>query len=69
MRVSAVLGAIVLVLIIMSEAISACRFLQVGGSCMQVSTVLGAIVILSYNIYKLIARVRNTTPPFWDRTN
>ena len=31
----------------MSEAISACRFLQVEGSYMLVSTVLGAIVLVS----------------------
>ena len=37
MRVSTVLGAIVLVLIIMNEAISACRFLKVEGSYMRVS--------------------------------
>ena len=39
-RVSTALGAIVLVLIIMNEAISACGFLKVEGSYMPVSTVL-----------------------------
>ena len=39
MRVSTVLGAIVLTLIITNEVISACRFLTVEGSYMRVSTV------------------------------
>ena len=46
MWVSTVLGAIVLVLIIMNEAISACRFFKVKGSYMWVSTVQGAIVLV-----------------------
>ena len=36
MRVSTVLGVIILVLIIMNEAISACRFLKVEGSYIRV---------------------------------
>ena len=39
MWVSTVLGATVLILIIMNEAISALRFLKEEGSNMQVSTV------------------------------
>ena len=39
-------GVIVLVLIIMNEAISACRFLKVEGSCMRISTVLKAQMFL-----------------------
>ena len=39
MRVSTVLGATVLVLIIMNEAISTYSFLKVEGSYMRVSTV------------------------------
>ena len=46
MRVSTVLREIVLVLIIMNEASSACRFLKMEGSYMWVSTVLGAIVLV-----------------------
>ena len=46
MRVSTVLGAIVLVLIILNEAVSACRLLKVEVSYMHVSTVLGAIVLV-----------------------
>ena len=46
MQVSSVLGAILLVLIIMNEAISACRFLKLEGSYMRVSTVLAAIVLV-----------------------
>ena len=38
MWVSTVLGVIVLVLIILNEDISACRFLQEEGSYMRVST-------------------------------
>ena len=45
-RVSTVLGAIILVLIIMNRAISACRFLKVEGTYMRVSTVLEAIVLV-----------------------
>ena len=47
MRVSTVLGIIVLVLIIIDEEISAGRFLKVEGSYMQVATVLKAIVLVS----------------------
>ena len=39
MRVSTVFGPIVLVLIIMNEAISACRFLKVEGSYMWAFTI------------------------------
>ena len=46
MQVSTVFGAIVLVLIIMNEALSACRFLLMEGSYMQVSTKFGAIVLV-----------------------
>ena len=38
MWVSTALGGVVLVLIIMNEAISACRFFKVKGSYMRVST-------------------------------
>ena len=38
MRVFTLLGTILLVLIIMNEAISACRLLKVDGSYMGVST-------------------------------
>ena len=40
MQVPTVLGAIALVLIIMNETISACRFLKVEGSYMQGFTVV-----------------------------
>ena len=40
------LGAIVLVLIIMNAAISACRFLKVEGSYMRVSTVLHSLALV-----------------------
>ena len=43
-----VLGATVLALIIINEAISACRFLKVEGSYMRVATVLGATVLFDY---------------------
>ena len=49
MGVLTVLRAIVLVLIIMNEAISACRFLKVNSSYMGVSTVLGATVLVLIN--------------------
>ena len=42
MRVSTVFGAMVLVLIIMNEAISVCRFVKVEGSYILVSTVVRA---------------------------
>ena len=45
MRVSTVLGAIVLVLIIMNEAISACRFLKVEDSYKRILT--GMVLITS----------------------
>ena len=46
MRVSTVLGAIVLVLIVINAAISTCRFLKLEGSYMWVFTVSGAIVLV-----------------------
>ena len=46
MRVSTVLVAIILVLIIINKAISTCRFLKVKGPYMQVSTVFGAIILV-----------------------
>ena len=47
MRVFTVLGATVLVSVINNEAITACRFLKVKGSYMQVPNVLGAFVLVS----------------------
>ena len=44
--VSAVIGTIVLVWIIMNEAILACRFLNVEGLYMLGFTVFGAIVLV-----------------------
>ena len=44
MQVFTVLVAIVLVSIIMNEAISACRYLKMEGSCMQVFTVLSNLL-------------------------
>ena len=42
----------------MNEAISACRFLKVEGSYMQVSTVLGAIVLVSIIMNDAISAYR-----------
>ena len=58
MRVSAVLGAIVLVSIRMNDAISACRFMKIEGSYMQVSAVLGATVLLFIIINEAISACR-----------
>ena len=58
MRVSTVLGAIVLVSIIMKEAISACRFFKMKVSYMRVSTVLGATVLVSIIMNEAISACR-----------
>ena len=42
----------------MNEVISACRFLQVEGSYMQVSTVLGATVLVSIIMNAAISACR-----------
>ena len=54
MLVSTVFGAIVLVLVMINEAISACRFLKAEGSYMPVSTVFGAIVLVLIMINEAI---------------
>ena len=61
MRVSTVLEAIVLVLIVMNEAISACMFLKVEGSYMRVSTVLGATVLVLIIMNEAISACRFLT--------
>ena len=62
MRVSSVLGAIVLVFIIMNEAISACRSLNVQGTYILVSTVLGAIVLVFIIMNEAISAGRLLKP-------
>ena len=62
MPVSTVIGAIVLILIILNEAVSACRFLYLEGSYMRVSTVLYLgiaytkffLILLKYNTASLV---------------
>ena len=58
MRVSTVLGAIVLASIIMHETISACRFLQEEGSYIRGFTVSGAIVLASIIMNEAISACR-----------
>ena len=58
MRVSTVLGAVVLVLIITNESISASRFLKVEGSYMRVFTVFGAIVLVLIIMNEAISACR-----------
>ena len=58
MKVFTVLGAIVRVLIIMNEAISACRFLNVKGSYMRVFTVLREIVLVLIMLHEAISACR-----------
>ena len=48
----------VLLLIIMNEAISFCRFLEVEGSYMRVSTLLEAIVLVSIILNEAISACR-----------
>ena len=45
----------------MNEAISACRYLTVEGSCMRVFTIMGAIFLISILMHETISACRFLT--------